>query len=243
MRFLRPNRIPADAEISNARDPIMSGPSISSGETGTVTESPRMDDARSPSRPSEGVRILLERIDTLTARLQACEQTIEQLELQASTQVELHVAELKEAEERLRRQIERQIADHAADTERRQKEFVSKQAKFLELLASELSKVRSMAEANAGTQEPETPDARPGRPPHSHRHRNQTEAGVDLEFFDLGGDVTGSSPRGSTRPHDRAQESREVEFWDWLESLPQEPGDDHAAHDISFDDLDKGRSR
>ena len=242
MRFLRPNRIPADAEISNARDPIRSGPSISSGETGTVTEGPRMDDARSPSRPSEGVRILLERIDTLTARLQASEQTIEQLELQASTQVELHVAELKEAEERLRRQIERQIADHAAETERRQKEFVTKQAKLLELLASELARVRSIAEAGAGTGRAETHDVRPGRSPQARRHGSETGGG-ELEFLDFGADPTGSSAAGSSRPHDRTHEDREVEFWDWLDALPEEPGDSPAVSDISFDDLAKGRSR
>ena len=243
MRFLRPNRTTADAETSDAPDRFGSGPSTSSDETKAVSEGQRMDDARSPSRPSEGVRILLETIDGLTARLQACEQTIEQLELQASTQTELHAADLKEAEERLRRQIERQIADHALETERRHKEFVSKQAKFLELLASELAKVRSLAEANAGTGQAATADVRPARSSQSRRRVSETEDGAELDFLDLGADLTGSSPAGSARPHDRTQENREVEFWDWLDALPQEPGDSPAVSDISFDDLAKGRSR
>lgn len=240
MRFLRPNRTPADAGTADDRNPTRPGPATSSGETKAVSEGQRMDDARSPSRPSEGVRILLETIDGLTARLQACEQTIEQLELQASTQTELQAAELKEAEERLRRQLERQVADHALETERRQKDFVSKQAKFMELLASELARVRSMAEA--GTGQAGTPDVLPSRPPQARRNGNETGAG-ELDFLDLGADLTGSSPAGSARPHDRTQENREVEFWDWLDALPQEPGDSPAASDISFDDLAKGRSR
>ena len=243
MRFLRPNRTPADAETSDAPDRLGSGPSTSSGEAKAVSEGQRMDDARSPSRPSEGVRILLETIDGLTARVQACERTIEQLELQASTQAELQAVELRETEERLRRQIERQVADHAAETERRQKEFVSKQAKFMELLASELAKVRSLAEANAGTGQAATADVRPARSSQSRRRVSETEDGAELDFLDLGADPTGPSTAGSPRPQDRPPETRDLEFWDWLDALPEGPGEGPAVPDISFDDLAKGRTR
>lgn len=243
MRFFRPNRMPADAGTANDQEPPKPGPAIVSGETKTMPEGQRMDDARSPSRSSEGVRILLATIDRLTARLQACEQTIEQLELQASTQAELQAAELKEAEERLRRQIERQIADHAAATERRQKEFVSKQAKFMELLASELAKVRSMAEANAGTGDTGTPEFRPGRSAQARRPGGETAASAELDFLDLGGEPAGSPAAASAQAQDRPLENREVEFWDWLDALPDEPGGKQAPPDISFDDLAKGRPR
>lgn len=198
-----------------------------------------MDDARGQSRPTEALRILLEKIATLTIRLQDCEQTIEQLE----QHVAKNAVDFGEMQERLSREFERQIAGLSAERDLWQKRFISKQTKLLELLASELSTVRTMAESIAGNRQPETPEARSEASPLHTRQRNgDAAASAELDLLDLDIDVAGSFPEESAPPPDRTRDSQEAESWDWLESLPWESGDRPDTRDISFDDLDKRRS-
>lgn len=245
MRFLRPDRSSADAEVSNAsmRAPLSN--STSSGQPRAMPEGTRMNDVRSQSQRSEGERILLDRIDSLTARLVICEHAIQRFEQNSLSHDAMTPAvDPTETEERLRRQVERQIADVSAELELRQNEFNSKQAKLLDLLASELRKIRSMFEGNAGTGKPEVPAAQSEtRTARFPRRGHETETSAELDFFDSDRDVAASSPEHSAPPSHRAREGQDFEFWDWLESLPRKPVHDPAAPDITYDDLDKIRSR
>lgn len=245
MRFLRPDRSSADAEVSNDTMRATLGNSTSSGQPRAMPEGTRMNDARSQSQRSEGERILLDRIDSLTARLVICEHVIQRFEQNSSSHDAITPAvDPREIEERLRRQVERQIADVSAELELRQNEFMSKQAKLLDLLASELRKIRSMFEVNAGTRKPEAPAAQfETRTTHLPRRGHETETGVELDFFDIDRDVAASSPEHSAPLSHRARESQDFEFWDWLESLPRKPVEEPAAQDITYDDLNKMRSR
>ncbi|WP_187970275.1 hypothetical protein [Aquibium microcysteis] len=230
MRFLQPGRAPAAAERpETVIEGEIAKPSATEAEA-------RPDHALSERtdgqpRPSEGLRILLERIDTLTSRLSACEETIRRMEQNEATLVERHAAERRDLEERLRRQVERQVADLSADMEQRQKAFAGKQAKLLELLASELSKVRSIAEG-AGRTQPAEPAA--GRSEPQASRRRAREAGPELDFFEAEG--AGARAQGAASRQDRTRE--DFEFWDWLESLPPEPGH-KAADDFDLVDLDE----
>ena len=149
MRFLKPNRTPDEAEGSAEFSRVEAGNRAagSSGVTIPGAETVASDEQRDRPRHSEGARILLERIDALTSRLSACEDVIEQMMQQASVLDARHADQNRDIEERLRRQVERQVAGLSVEMERRQKEFASKQARLLELLASEINKVRSIAEA------------------------------------------------------------------------------------------------
>lgn len=245
MRFLRPDRSSADAEVSNApmRAPLSN--STSSGQPRVMPEGPLVNDPRSQQRPLEGELTLLQKIDSLTERLVNCEHAIQRFEHNPSSRDSMTpVVDPREIEERIRRQVERQIADVSAELELRQNEFMSKQAKLLDLLASELRKIRSMFEVNAGTRKPEAPAAQfETRTPHLPRRGHETETGAELDFFDIDRDVAASSSEHSAPLSRRARESQDFEFWDWLESLPRKPVHDPAAPDITYDDLDKIRSR
>jgi len=238
MRFLQPGRTPSDAgrsgTASAAAPARPAAPPVAGPEA--RPEGAPAERADAPARPSEGLRILLERIDDLTARLAACEDTIRRMERNEKALVERHEAERRDLEERLRRQVERQVADLAAATEQRQNAFAVKQAKLLELLASELSKVRSMAEAGARPQAAEPPA---GRAEPQASRRRAPEGGPGLDFFDMEG-AASPRPQGAASRHDRARE--EFEFWDWLEQLPPEPGH-RAADDVDLVDLDENDLR
>jgi hypothetical protein len=235
MRFLQPGRSstgverPETASAAEAKHEIASA---DSAEASPVNASAARADGQ--PRPSEGVRILLERIDLLTSRLLACEETIRQLEQTESELAERHAEDRRDLEERLRRQVERQFADLAADMEQRQKGFAAKQAKLLELLASEISKVRSIAETGGRLQAGEPAERR--AEPHASRRRTSAP-GPELDFFDTEGGTAAPRGHGTSGRPDRHRE--EFEFWDWLEELPPEPGRKPADDFDMLIDLDE----
>ena len=237
MRFLQPGRSSTGVERSEtaslaaATTPATASADSAEARPEHASAGGRVD---GQPRPSEGLRILLERIDMLTSRLLACEETIRRLEQSEAELIERHAAEKLDLEERLRRQVERQFADLAAETEQRQRAFAGKQAKLLELLASELSKVRSIAEAGGRTQAGEPAGSR--AEPQSYRRRTP-ETAPELDFFEMEAGATGPSGRGPSVRPDRSRE--EFEFWDWLESLPPEPGHKPADDADMLIDLDE----
>lgn len=204
-----------------------------------------MNDTCSQSQRSEGKRILLERIESLTARLVICEHAIQRFEQNSFSHDAMAPAvDPTEIEERLRRQVERQIADVSAELELRQNEFMSKQAKLLNLLGSELRKIRSMFEVDAGTRKPEAYAAQfETRTTHFPRRGHETETGAELDILDINRDVAESSAEHSAPLSHSARESQDLEFWDWLESLPRKPIQEPTTQDITYDDLNNMRSR
>lgn len=246
MRFLQPGLTRSDVERSET--PVAAAPVPPVAAPVPPVTAPAADPelrpepapaerADPPSRPSEGLRILLERIDDLSSRLSACEDTIGRMARNEQALVERHAAERRDLEERLRRQIERQAADLSAVSEQRQQAFAVKQAKLLELLASELNKVRSMVESGARSRAAEQPAARADASP---PRRRVTETGPELDFFGMDGDASGQRRQGAAGRSERGGE--DVEFWDWLESLPPEPGP-RTGDDIDLIDLDENDLR
>lgn len=243
MRFLQPGLTRSDVERSEtpvAAAPVppvaAPAPPVAAGPESRPEPVPA-ERADAPSRPSEGLRILLERIDDLSSRLSACEDTIGRMARNEQALVERHAAERRDLEERLRRQIERQAADLAAVTEQRQQAFAVKQAKLLELLASELNKVRSMVESGARSRAAEPPAARAEPPP---TRRRIADTGPELDIFGVEGEASGPRRQGAAGRSERGGE--DVEFWDWLESLPPEPGQ-RTGDDIDLIDLDENDLR
>lgn len=231
MRFLQPGRTPANVERPETASPVVARPPAADAEARPPFAPAERAEAQ--PRPSEGVRILLERIDTLTSRLSACEDTIRRMDESETALVERHASDMRDLEERLRRQVERQVADLTAETEQRQKAFAAKQAKLLELLASEISKVRSIAEIG-GRPQPAEPAS--GRTEPQASRRRTPDSGPELEFFEMDAGAAGPRPQGPTARQDRGRE--EFEFWDWLESLPPEPGH-KPAEEFDLIDLDE----
>ncbi len=245
MRFLRPGHGPADTEPSEANRPEETPAAPSSGRTDAMADTQPAEGGRVPARPSEGARILLEKIDIMTSRLQACEQTLERMAQQMSAMQENHAAERSEFEDRLRQQVERlvghKISDAAAGLEQRQKESLSKQARLLELLAAEISKVRSIAEARSLARDAAAPAGRADPRMHQPRRRsNDADATADMAFLDPEELLAGlSSQEAAPRP----EQGREIEFWDWLDQLPREVPDPRASQGIDLDELDRDDHR
>ena len=247
MRFMRPGHVSADADASEATSPDDTSvpPADSSAAADAKSDNHQVETAPGPARSSEGARILIEKIDALTSRLQACEQTIERMAQQMSAMMERQAAERQELEDRLRQQVERQVghkvADAMAGLEQRQKESLSKQARLLELLAAEIGKVRSIAEAR-----PQPRDAGPpggwaaarGHP--SHRRSNDAGGPADPVLLDPDELLADLSSQG---PANTPEHGRELEFWDWLDQLPREVPEPRDNRGYDLDDFDGNKRR
>jgi hypothetical protein len=263
MRLLIPGHGRADPERSEANRPeepdvpvaAPSGPAEPMPDSPPPAESPRgqAEGARGQARPSEGLRILLEKIDTLTARVQACEQSLQRLAQQTTAMADSHAAERKDLGERIRQRVDlqikeqvghqvgQQIADLSAEMERRQKGSASKQARLLELLAAEISKVRSIAEAAAQARHAGDPGGRPEpRPAQPRRRPNDAGTAADMAFLDPEELLAGLSPQGGAAA---AEKGADLEFWDWLDQLPRELPDPRAGHGVDLDELDRDDHR
>lgn len=243
MRFLRPSRVPAEPDHAAAKMPIDADSAAvdSSSMAATAPDNTPADEPRLERRPSEGVRILLEKIDSLTSRLSACEKTIETMSMQLSQLAEKQAADNKVLEDHLRRQIERQVADLSVAMDRRQKESGAKQAKLLELLAAEINKVRLIAEA-AEPGEVEAQGTKDDRRPPSARSRAHASGPLsDPAASDVGGGLADVLAQGSTPLEAHDPERRDLEFWDWLDSLPVEtsapPATGFIDIELDLDDL------
>ncbi|RST85178.1 hypothetical protein EJC49_17015 [Aquibium carbonis] len=237
MRFLQPNRAPTEPDQAAVTTPADANRSadVSSNKAEPASDGNSPDESPVQRRPSEGVRILLEKIDSLRSRLSACERTIEKLSQQLSQAAERQAADSRELEDRLRRQVERQVTDLSAGLERQQKESAARQAKLLELLASEINKVRTIAEAS----KPAAVDPEGGRanrrPPPARRHGYELGPVPGPDASDIDGSLEGVLAQHQS--HD--PENHDLEFWDWLEALPAETPPPRATDDIEIElDID-----
>ena len=229
MRFLQPGLTPADGGRSEKASPASALPiAVPAGSTEAIPEQAPAERTDGLPRVPEGLRIVLERIDALTSRLSACEDAIRRMEQNELAETERHEAARRDLEERLRRQL----TNIAGATEQRQKAFAVKQAKLLELLASELSKVRSIAESAR----PQAAGPTVARSETQANQRRTVESGPDLDFFDMDGDASGGRAHDTAQRHDRTRE--DFEFWDWLESLPPEAAPKQPDDLIDLDEND-----
>lgn len=237
MRFLQPNRDPADADRSPVK-PSMDAEGQADDRSGKAAPD---DESRAQPRPSEGVRILLEKLDSLTSRLSACEQTIELMSRQIAKLAERQASDIKDLEDRLRRQVERQVADLSVTMDRQQKEAAARQAKLLELLATEINKVRTIAEApEAGGVVADSTRAI-SRSSQARRRAHGFAPVSGSAASDIGVGLADVLAQGPTPHQEDGPDGLDLEFWDWLETLPADatapPVTDDIHIDLDIDDL------